>query len=110
MLTTQLGWHYRIRLKGTNWIARVGKGWCQLKDFHLNRGEALCLHNVRLHKGECYGPIHVIVGRNTVNGEFWAIASDEPTTLPPPLVPTEYGQYLGCPKGYHGLCWKGKVK
>ena len=25
--------------------------------------------------------IHVIVGRNNVNGEFWAIASDEPTTL-----------------------------
>lgn len=81
MLTTQLGWHYRIRLKGSNWIYRVGKGWCQLKDFHFSRGQALCLHNVRLHKGERYGPIHLVVGRNNVNGEFWAIASDEPTTL-----------------------------
>jgi hypothetical protein len=103
MLTAQLGWHYRIRLKSpkglasrrNSWIYRVGQGWCQLKDFHFNRGEALCLHNVRLHKGERYGPIHVVIGRNNaeggrgnlppahflVNGEFWAIASDEPTTL-----------------------------
>ena len=81
MLTTQLGWHYRIRIKSNSWIWRSGKGWCQLKDFHFSRGEALCLHNIRLHKGERYGPIHVIVGRNNVNGEFWAIASDEPTTL-----------------------------
>ena len=35
----------------------------------------------RLHKGEQYGPIHLVFGRNNVNGEFWAIASDEPTTL-----------------------------
>lgn len=81
MLTAQLGWHYRIRLKSNSWIYRVGKGWGQLKDFHFNRGEALCLHNVWLHKGERYGPIHVVVGRNNVNGEFWAIASDESTTL-----------------------------
>jgi hypothetical protein len=25
--------------------------------------------------------IAIIVGRNNINGEFWAIASDEPTTL-----------------------------
>jgi hypothetical protein len=81
MLTNQLGWHYRIRLKSNSWIYRIGKGWCQLKDFHFNRGEALCWHNVRLHKGEQYGPIHLVFGRNNVNGEFWAIASDEPTTL-----------------------------
>jgi hypothetical protein len=41
MLMAQLGWHYRIRLKSNSWIYRVGKGWCQLKDFHFNRGEAL---------------------------------------------------------------------
>ena len=57
MLTAQLGWHYRIRLKSNSWIWRSGKGWCQLKDFHFNWGEALCLHNVQLHKGERYGPI-----------------------------------------------------
>jgi hypothetical protein len=43
--TTQLGWHYRIRLQHTTWIWRTGKGWCQLKEFHFKRGYALCLHH-----------------------------------------------------------------
>ncbi len=81
MMTRQLGWHYRIRLKRDTWIWRVGKGWRQLKDFHLNRGEALCFHTVKLHKGEWFGPVHVAFGHNNVNGEFWAIVSDEPTSL-----------------------------
>jgi len=79
--TTQLGWHYRIRLKSTTWIWRAGKGWCQLNEFHFKRGEALCWHHVKLHKRQEYGPVHLIVGRNNVNGEFWAIVSDEKTTL-----------------------------
>ena len=81
MLTTQLKWHYRIRIKSNSWIWRGKKGWCQLKDFHFNCGEARCLHNVRLHKGEYYGIVHIIVGRNNLNGEFWAIVSDEKTNL-----------------------------
>ena len=79
MLTTQLGWHYRIRIKSNTWIWRGN--WCQPKNFHLSLGEAICLHNVRIHKGEFYGIVHVIVGRNNVNGELWAIVSDEKTTL-----------------------------
>jgi hypothetical protein len=47
----------------------------------LNRGEALCFHNVKLHKSQWFGPVHVAFGRNNVNGEFWAIVSDEPTSL-----------------------------
>jgi hypothetical protein len=81
MLTQQLGWSYRIRVKSNTWIWRGKSGWCQLKDIHCARGEAVCLHNVRLHKGEWYGIVHVIVGRNNVNGEFWAIVSNEPTML-----------------------------
>lgn len=81
MLTNQLGWHYRIRLKSNTWIWRGNKGWIQLHNFHLNRGQAICLHNLRLHKGAYYGIVHVIVGRNNVNGEFWAIVSDRRTTL-----------------------------
>lgn len=27
-LTTQFGWHYRIRVKSDCWIWRAGKGWC----------------------------------------------------------------------------------
>lgn len=70
-LTTQLGWHDRVRVKSDCWIWRAGKGWCQLKEFHFNRGEAICLHNVRLHKEQWYGPLNLIIGRNNVNGEFW---------------------------------------
>lgn len=79
--TSTLGWHYRIRLKHDCWIWRQGKGCCQLRDFHFKPGEAQCFHNVRLHKEEQYGPVHIILGRNNVNGEFWAIVSDEKTTL-----------------------------
>jgi len=80
-LTHVQGWHYRIRLKQDAWIWRAGKGWHQLKDFHFQRGEALCFHNVKLHKEQWYGPVHLCFGRNSVNGEFWAIVSDEPTKL-----------------------------
>lgn len=80
-MSTQLGWHYRIRLKRDTWIWREGNGWHQLKDFHLNRGEALCFHNVKLHKGQWFGPVHLAFGYNNLNGEFWAIISDEPTSL-----------------------------
>ena len=80
-LTTQWGWHYRIRLKKDTWIWRTGKGWSQLQDFHFQRGQALCFHDIRLHKEHSYGPIHLIFGRNNINGEFWAIVSDEKTNL-----------------------------
>ena len=79
MLTTQLGWHYRIRIKSNNWIWHGN--WRQPKSFHLHRGQAICLHNVRIHKGEYYGIVHLIIGRNDVNGELWAIVSDEKTSL-----------------------------
>ncbi len=50
---------------------------------------------------------------NSITSEVLTIAfactSDEPTTKPP-LIPTEYEAYLGCPKGYHDLCWRGKGK
>lgn len=60
------------------------------------------------------GIVGTVVG-NVHTGELLTVAdsceSDEPTTLPPPLVATENGEYLGCPKGYHGpICWKGKAK
>ncbi len=81
LLVTQRSWHYRIRVKSDCWIWRAGKGWCQLKDFHFKRGQAICLHNVRLHKQQWYGPVNLVAGRNNINGELWAIVSDEKTTL-----------------------------
>ena len=84
----QLGWHYRIRIKSDTWLWRPGSGWCQPNSFHLARGKALCFHNVRLHRQEKYGPVHVILGRNNINGEFWAVLSDQPTS---PETFAEYG-------------------
>ena len=40
VLTTQLGWHYRIRIKSSTWIWRGN--WCQAKSFHFHLGEAIC--------------------------------------------------------------------
>ncbi|MEN8443860.1 MAG: transposase, partial [Cyanobacteria bacterium J06555_13] len=77
----QLGWHYRIRLKSNSWIWRSNRGRLQLKAFQLQRGEVLCFHHVKLHKQQWYGLVHVVFGRNNINGEFWAVVSDEPTTL-----------------------------
>lgn len=74
------GWGYRIRLKANSWIKRVGHGWCQLNDFHLSAGEALMLHTVRLHKGLQFGPVHIALARHP-NGEFWAVLSNQKTTL-----------------------------
>ncbi len=95
MLTTQLGWHYRIRIKSNNWIWRGN--WCQPKSFHLHRGQAICLHNVRIHKGEYYGIVHVIIGRHSVNGELWAIVSNEKTTL---QTFAEYGLRFETPENF----------
>lgn len=77
----RLGWHYRIRLKSNTWLWRSSRGWIQPKSVHLDRGEVRCFHNVKLHKQQWYGPVHVIFGRNNLNGELWVVVSDEPTTL-----------------------------
>ena len=34
-----------------------------------------------MHKQQWYGSVHVIFGRNNLNGELWVVCSDEPTTL-----------------------------
>ena len=80
-LVRSFGWHYRIRVKNDVWLWRSSKGWSQPKDFRLQPGQVLCWHHVKLHKGQEYGPVHIIFGRNALNGESWAVVSDEPTTL-----------------------------
>ena len=96
-LTQQWHWHYRIRLKKDSWIKPTGRGWCQLKDFHFQQGQATYFHNVLLRKTARYGPVHIIVGRNNVNGEFWAILSDEPTNL---QTFAEYGLRFDIEEGF----------
>jgi len=76
----KLKWHYRIRLKKDCWIW-AGRRCCQLQDYHFGAGEALCLQNVQLYKDQPSDLVNLIMGRNNVNGEFWAVVSDETTTL-----------------------------
>jgi hypothetical protein len=76
-----LSWPYRIRIKSDFWLWRQGKGWCQVQDFHLGLGEALLLQNVRLHKTQFFGPVHLALAHEQISGEYWYIVSDEPTTL-----------------------------
>lgn len=77
----QLGWNYRIRIKSDFWIWRPGNRWCQVKDFHLGRGQALLLQNVRIHKTDPYGPVNLALACEGVSGELWYIVSNEATTL-----------------------------
>ncbi|NEP54175.1 MAG: transposase [Moorea sp. SIO3C2] len=77
----ELGWHYRIRIKSDFWLWRPGKGWSQVRDFHLKRGEALLLQNVWIHKTESFGAVNLGLACEGISGELWYIVSDEPTTL-----------------------------
>jgi hypothetical protein len=76
-----LGWHYRVRLKSNSWVWRVGKGWQQLKQFHLGCGSALMLHTVNLYKHNSLDGVHLALARENHQGTLWLIASSEPTTL-----------------------------
>jgi hypothetical protein len=80
-LSGQLNWHYRLRLTSNCWVWKPGKGWMQLTQFHLNRGEAILLHRVRLFKGDPLVGVHLALARVEHNGELWLILSSEPTTL-----------------------------
>jgi hypothetical protein len=75
---TELGWHWRIRIKGSFWIYRQGKSRCKVNRIPLARGKALFWHHVYLTKRE-YGPVHLALGRPISNQEYWFVVSDEPT-------------------------------
>ena len=80
-LTKHLGWNYRIRLKCDSWIWRGKKGWCQLKDYHLNRGRLAVSITSACTRALIMEWFISSLAANNVNGEFWAIVSDEKTIL-----------------------------
>ena len=75
---TALGWHWRIRIKGSFWVYRHGKQRCKVKRIPLSAGQALFWHHVYLTK-QCYGPVHLALGRPQDSKEYWFVVSDEPT-------------------------------
>jgi hypothetical protein len=76
----RLGWHWRIRIKGSFWIYRGGKRHCKVNHIPLAAGQALFWHHVYITKN-CYGPVHLALGRPQDSKEYWFVVSDEPTEL-----------------------------
>jgi hypothetical protein len=74
----RLGWHWRIRIKGSFWIYRGGKRHCKVNHIPLAAGQALFWHHVYITKN-CYGPVHLALGRPQDSKEYWFVVSDEPT-------------------------------
>lgn len=75
---TRLGWHWRIRIKGSFWIYRPGKRACKGNRIPVAAGQALFWHQVYLTKQQ-YGPLHLALGRPIGSQEYWWVMSDEPT-------------------------------
>ena len=82
-----LAWQWRIRCKGDYIVYRPGKRRSQIRNLQLKRGQARCLHGVRLTE-ERYGPIHLALAKPTDSKEVWFIVSSCPTDR---TTFTEYG-------------------
>jgi len=74
----RLGWHWRIRIKGSFWIYCRGKRRCKVNRIPLSIGKALFWHHVYITKSG-YGPVHLALGRRKDSKEYWFVVSDEPT-------------------------------
>lgn len=80
-LEHELGWHYRIRVKNDLWVIRPGKKPCQIKQFHLNLGDALLLQGVKITKLNPFGRVNLALALDPLSRELWYIVSDEKTSL-----------------------------
>jgi hypothetical protein len=74
----RLGWHWRIRIKGSFWIYRDGKRCCKVNRIPLSPGQGIFWHHVYITK-QWYGPVHLALGRPQDSKEYWFVVSDEPT-------------------------------
>jgi hypothetical protein len=75
-----LGWHWRIRIKGSFWIYREGKRCCKVNRIPLSPSQARFWPHVYITKQWC-GPVHLALGRPQDSKEYWFVVSDEPTEL-----------------------------
>jgi hypothetical protein len=76
----RLGWHWRIRIKGSFWIYRRGYRRCKASGVKLDLGQALFWHNIYITK-RFYGPVYLALARPRDSRERWLVISDEPTDL-----------------------------
>jgi Transposase DDE domain len=74
----RLGWHWRIRIKGSFWVYRDGQRRCKVHRIPWSAGQALFWRHVYLTK-QWYGPVHLALGRPQGSQAYWCVVSDEPT-------------------------------
>lgn len=81
-LLRDLGWHWRIRLKGSVLVYRPGKEVTKISRLLPANGQALFLRKTWLTK-QWFGPVHLALAQvQTTKGvQQWAIVSDEPTDI-----------------------------
>ncbi len=77
---TQLGWHWRIRIKGCFVVYRRGRRRLKLSNLALKPGHAHFWQHVRI-TDQRYGPVCLALAHLAENGERWLVVSDEPTSL-----------------------------
>jgi len=80
-LREDLHWHFRIRVKSHTWIHRPGKGWKQLNQYRLALGEVVLLQGIILTKTKPVAALNLALGRDSLSGQVWLVATDEPASL-----------------------------
>jgi hypothetical protein len=76
----RLRWHFRIRIKASFGVHRLGQRPCKVEDFKLAPGRALFLRHVAI-TAEHFGPVSLALARHASTGECWYVVSDEPTSV-----------------------------
>lgn len=80
-LTTELNWHYRIRVKQDFWFWRPKKGWSQVSNIHLPQGQAILFSGIQVHKTNPIANVSVVLARDNHSQESWYVLSSEKATL-----------------------------
>jgi len=76
----RLGWHWRIRIKGSFWVYRRNHRRCKVNAIPLACGQARFWHEVRITE-QHFGPVHLALARPNGGAECWFVVSDEPTDV-----------------------------
>jgi hypothetical protein len=79
-LARDLGWHWRVRVKGCMLVYRAGKEVTNILRLMPAKGQALFLHKIWVMK-QHFGPVYLALAQVETNKgvQKWAILSDEPT-------------------------------
>lgn len=90
-----LGWHWRIRIKGNFQVYYQGQHY-KLKKVKLAQGQARFWHQVWITQ-QYFGPVHLAMARPNGLRECWYVISDEPTA---PETFVEYGERFDIEKNF----------